>query len=217
MTAPFVLFLLTILFALLALALRNNPMLASLFTAFGAAFIAIFVLLAPIDAPVAIFGLSVKISGTWSELGRSLILDPNTGDILAASSYPLMDTRRGRHRDPALWINRNFNCQFEPGSVFKIFSTASLLRNSAIDTATVFNCDNVKTKGLYVYNAGGHDYGNLSLMRAFSKSSNVYWGKAVGNLRKSEFYRDLMDFGFGQDSYLVGEARTGFIEITRQL
>jgi formate hydrogenlyase subunit 3/multisubunit Na+/H+ antiporter MnhD subunit len=78
MTAPFVLILLTILFALLALALRNNPMLASIFTAFGAAFIAIFVLLAPIDAPIAIFGLSVKISGTWSELGRSLILDPTT-------------------------------------------------------------------------------------------------------------------------------------------
>jgi stage V sporulation protein D (sporulation-specific penicillin-binding protein) len=147
--------------------------------------------------------LSSSIKKYGAEGGSVLILDPNTGDILAAASFPLMETRKGRHRDPALWVNRNFNSQFEPGSVFKIFSTASLLRNSAIDTATVFNCDNLKLKGLYVYNSGGHDYGNLSLLPAFSQSSNVYWGKAVANLRKSEFYRDLMDFGFGQETSLA--------------
>jgi len=147
--------------------------------------------------------LSRSVTKCGADGGSVLILDPNTGDILAAASWPLLETRRGRHQDPGLWINRNFNCQFEPGSVFKIFSTASLLRNSAVDTATVFNCDNVKTNGLFVYNSGGHDYGNLSLMQAFSKSSNVYWGKAVGNLRKSELFRDLTDMGFGQETSLA--------------
>ena len=147
--------------------------------------------------------LSRSVAEYGADGGSVLILDPNTGDILAAASYPLMETRRGKHGDPGFWINRNFTCQFEPGSVFKIFSTASLLRNSAIDTATVFNCDNIKIKGLYVYNSGGHDHGNLSLIPAFVESSNVYFGKAVGNLRKSELYRDITNFGFGQVTSLA--------------
>ncbi len=139
---------------------------------------------------------SVKECGAIG--GSVLILDPSTGDILAAASWPLLGTRSGKHGDPGLWINRNFTYQFEPGSVFKIFSTASLLHNSAIDTATVFNCDNNQSYIIYVRNDRNHSYGNLSLMQAFSLSSNVYWGKAVGNLRKSELFRDLTDLGFGQ-------------------
>jgi stage V sporulation protein D (sporulation-specific penicillin-binding protein) len=114
-----------------------------------------------------------------------------------------LTTRRGNNGAADLWINRNFNNQFEPGSVFKIFSTASLLRNSAIDTATVFNCDNDQGDKIYVRNSGKHSYGNLPLMQAFSVSSNIYWGRAVGNLRKSELYRDLTDFGFGQATSLA--------------
>lgn len=144
---------------------------------------------------------SVKECGAVG--GSVLILDPDTGDILAAASWPLLETRCGNNGDPGLWINRNFTYQFEPGSVFKIFSTASLLRNSAIDTATVFNCDNDQGDKVYVHNSGNHSYGNLPLMQAFSLSSNVYWGKAVGNLRKSELYRDLTDFGFGQVTSLA--------------
>ena len=87
--------------------------------------------------------LARSVTDCGAKSGSVLILDPNTGDILAAASWPLLETRsRPPRGSPGLWINRNFTDQFEPGSVFKIFSTASLLRNSAIDTATVFNCDN---------------------------------------------------------------------------
>ena len=146
--------------------------------------------------------LSRSVTECGATAGSVLILDPGTGDILAAASWPLLKTRSGKHRDPGLWINRNFTCQFEPGSVFKIFSTASLLRNSAIDTATVFNCDNGRNDKIYVRNDRNHDYGNLSLMEAFSKSSNVYWGHAVSNLRKRELFHDLTDLGFGQATSL---------------
>ena len=147
--------------------------------------------------------LSRSITECGADGGSVLILDPNTGDILAAASGPLLETRRGRHRDPGIWINSNFTSQYEPGSVFKIFSIASMLRHSAIDTATVFNCDNVKTNGIYVSNSGNHDLGNLSMMEAFSASSNIYVGKAVGNLREIELYRDLYDLGFGQATSLA--------------
>jgi stage V sporulation protein D (sporulation-specific penicillin-binding protein) len=139
---------------------------------------------------------SVKEYGAKS--GSVLIMDPNTGDILSAASFPIMKTRGARNTTKGIWNNRNFTWQYEPGSVSKIFTTASLLRNSAVDMATVFNCDKVKGDGVYVRNDRHHKYGHLSLLEAFAVSSNVYFAKAVGNLTQGEFYRDLTDFGFGQ-------------------
>jgi len=142
--------------------------------------------------------LRERVQATGAAGGSVLVLDPNNGDVLAAASWPLMRTRAGRHADPAVWINRNFTDQFEPGSVFKIFTTAALLRHGAIDTATVFNCDKLPGDGIWVDNDRKHKYGNQPLLAAFAMSSNVYFAKAVGNLSAREFYRDLQDFGFGQ-------------------
>ncbi len=130
--------------------------------------------------------------------GSVLVLDPHNGDILAAAGWPLMTTRQAAHANPAVWNNCNFTSQYEPGSVFKVFTMASLLGNSAIDTATVFDCNDPHFDGYSIDNENHHRYGNLSLMRAFTKSSNIYFARAVGNLSDQEFYRDLVGFGFGQ-------------------
>ena len=134
--------------------------------------------------------------------GSVLVLDPGNGDVLAAASWPLMATREGPHRDGAVWINRNFTSQYEPGSVFKVFTMASLLHNCAIDTATVFDCSDPRFDGYTIDNERHHRYGNLNLMRAFTRSSNIYFARAVLNLKDEEFYRDLQAFGFGKPTTL---------------
>lgn len=134
--------------------------------------------------------------------GSVLILEPQTGDVLAAASWPLIDARADRQPDLAVWNNRNFTQAYEPGSVFKIFSMAAMLRHGAIDTATVFDCSNGDFGKFTIRNDDGHSYGDLPLMRAFTKSSNIYFARAVGNLAADELYRDLVDFGFGQATSL---------------
>ena len=134
--------------------------------------------------------------------GSVLILEPFSGDVLAAASWPLVNSRSERQPDLAVWNNRNFTQAYEPGSVFKIFSMASMLRHGAIDTATVFDCSNGDFGKFRIRNDDGHSYGDLPLMRAFSKSSNIYFARAVGNLAADELYRDLIDFGFGQSTSL---------------
>lgn len=142
--------------------------------------------------------LAEAVDQYGAESGAVLILGPDTGDVLAAASWPLMETRAGRHPDLAVWNNRNFTQIYEPGSVFKIFSLASMLRHGAIDTATVFDCSDGDFGSYTIRNSDGHSYGDLPLMQAFSKSSNIYFARAVGNLSAEELYRDLIDFGFGQ-------------------
>ena len=129
--------------------------------------------------------------------GSVLILDPANGDILAAASWPLLSSRNATSSDLAVWNNSNFTCQYEPGSTFKIFTMTSLLRHGAVDTATVFDCTDTRFSWGKMRNSDGHSYGHLSLMRAFSLSSNIYFARAVENLSNREFYRDLVDFGFG--------------------
>ena len=142
--------------------------------------------------------LAEAVAATGSEGGSVLIVEPHSGDILAAASWPLMPTRAARHGDAAVWNNRNFTWMYEPGSVFKIFTTASLLRRAAVDTATVYDCSDSWFDGFRIRNDDDHKYGDLPLMRAFTKSSNIWFARAVANLGREEFHRDLLDFGFGQ-------------------
>lgn len=133
--------------------------------------------------------------------GSVLVLDPSTGDILAAASWPLMESREQRHADSRVWQNRNFTVIHEPGSVFKIFSAASLLKRGAIDTVMVFDCtSNDIGDGIRIDNDEGHAYGDLPFMPAFARSSNIFFARAVANLRDEELHQDLQSFGFGQDT-----------------
>ncbi len=144
--------------------------------------------------------LAAAVQSTGSLAGSVLVLAPDTGDVLAAASWPLLEKRSGRHGDAAVWNNRNFTNMYEPGSVFKTFTTISLLRHGAIDTAMVFNCSDTNFGSFSIRNDEGHAYGNLSFMEAFAKSSNIFFARAVGNLKSEELYHDLINFGFAQDT-----------------
>jgi stage V sporulation protein D (sporulation-specific penicillin-binding protein) len=142
--------------------------------------------------------LAESVEANRAEGGSVLIIEPATGDVLAAASWPMMPTRDRRHADAAVWNNRNFTWLYEPGSVFKIFTAASLLRRAAVDTATVYDCSDGDFGSFTIRNDDDHKYGDLTLMQAFTRSSNIWFARAVANLGRDEFYRDITDFGFGQ-------------------
>ena len=142
--------------------------------------------------------LADAVAATGAQSGSVLVLDPQNGDVLAAASYPLMETRSVRHGDAAVWVNRNFTKLFEPGSLFKTFSGAALLHHGAVDTGTVFNCDNNSGSPYGIANDKNHDYGNITFAGAFAVSSNVYFAKAAMRLADDHLYGDLAAFGFGE-------------------
>ncbi|MDO9695568.1 MAG: penicillin-binding transpeptidase domain-containing protein, partial [Candidatus Latescibacteria bacterium] len=57
--------------------------------------------------------------------GVVLIVDPRTGDILAAADTPVLGERSDA-KGPEAWDNFVFTGAYEPGSIFKIFTAASL-------------------------------------------------------------------------------------------
>jgi len=142
--------------------------------------------------------LAAAVADAGARAGSVLILAPDTGDILAAASWPLVATRAAPVREAAAWINRNFTEAYEPGSVFKLFTAASLLAAGAIDTATVIDCSDRDFGAFSLGEAAGHEYGRLDFLAGFAQSSNVWFARAVGNLAPEEHYRSLLDFGFGR-------------------
>ncbi|MFH1842894.1 MAG: penicillin-binding transpeptidase domain-containing protein [bacterium] len=142
--------------------------------------------------------LERSVAACRAKGGTVLIADPENGDILAAASWPLLKDRKQPGRDTAVWDNFNFSGIYEPGSVFKLFTTASLLGNGAIDTATTYDCDNSDFGGYRIHNCEDEPYGQLPLLPALVHSINIYFARGALNLENGELYRDLTDFGFGQ-------------------
>lgn len=142
--------------------------------------------------------LAATVKSTGSRAGSLIIVDPATGDLLAAASWPVLDTRARPVADPAMWVNRNFTQPYEPGSVFKILTAASLLVCGAVDTTTVFDCSDHHFDGFTIGEAAGHEYGRLAFHEAFARSSNVWFARSVDNMAPREHHRMLLDFGFGR-------------------
>lgn len=139
--------------------------------------------------------LAAAVARTESRGGVVVIVDPRTGDVLAAADTPVV--RERSEADPVQgWDNAVFTGAYEPGSVFKIFSGASVLARGALDTTMVIDCDDTDFGGYAVHNDMNHEYGELAFMDAFAHSSNVFFARAVLNLTEQEFLDDLHLFGF---------------------
>lgn len=146
--------------------------------------------------------LARAVPATESSAGSVIIVDPRQGEVLAAASWPLIATREQPVADAAAWVNRNFTVPYEPGSVFKIFTASALLTCGAVDTSTVFDCTDTRFDGFTIGEAAGHQYGRLSFMEAFERSSNVWFARAVDNMAPREHHRMLLDFGFARGTGL---------------
>lgn len=129
--------------------------------------------------------------------GAVVIVEPQSGEVVAIAASPLIRDRSREGGDPAVWNNFALTGIYEPGSVFKIFSASVLLRHGVIDSSTVYDCSNNDFGSFHIHNSEGHSYGPLNFMQAFAKSSNIWFARAAGRLSPEEMYRGLTDFGFG--------------------
>jgi len=98
-------------------------------------------------------------------------------------------------------MNRPVIWAYEPGSVFKVFTIASLLDSGAISGNSVFTCNGtyVTRSGIQINCLGAH--GRVTARDIIIHSCNAGAAYASDNINSGAFYQLLSDFGFG--------ARTG--------
>ncbi|MBD3335266.1 MAG: hypothetical protein GF355_07090, partial [Candidatus Eisenbacteria bacterium] len=138
-----------------------------------------------------------------------LILDPLSGEILAAASIPHPDSSlwRGSHAGPRRM--RPFCDQWEPGSTFKVVTYAAALEAGLVGLDEPIDCE----EGEWAtpdWTIGDHEpFGILSITDALVHSSNVAAAKVALRAGPERFYRMMRHMGFGLSTGVgfPGEAR----------
>lgn len=141
--------------------------------------------------------------------GTIVVMNPNSGEILALANYPAFDSNHINDYDVALRRNRAISDIFEPGSVFKIVTASAALQEGRMQLEDKIYCE----EGSYrVVRHTLHDhkpYGWLTFPQVFIHSSNIGTVKIAQELGEDELYRYIKLFGFGTKTGidLPGEVR----------
>ena len=134
---------------------------------------------------------------TGAEAVMFLAMDPRNGDILGSVSTPGFDLNNIRASDEISRMNRPVIWAYEPGSVFKVFTIASLIDSGAISGNTVFYCTGSYTpsRGSPINCLGVH--GRVTAREIIIHSCNTGAAQASEYISSGAFYKLLSDFGFG--------------------
>lgn len=133
--------------------------------------------------------------------GSVVVLDVNTGEVLAMVNQPSYNPNDREQLNPGVYRNRAATDIFEPGSSIKPFVIAAALASgqyrsdSVIDTSPGF----IKV-GTKVFAEDEHDLGAIDLATILAKSSNVGMAKIALTLKPEQIWNTLVALGFGQVS-----------------
>ncbi len=161
-----------------------------------------------------------------------IIMEVNTGNILAMASYPNFNLNSpydlsafyteaeikamqeaGTYYDTlnALWRNFCVSDTYEPGSTFKPFTVAMALEHGSISTKATYECTGSLTVGghdIHCNNGRGHKV--VTLSDSLARSCNVAMMKIAEKIGPELFSteQELFNFGLKTNIDVAGEART---------
>ena len=134
-----------------------------------------------------------------------LIMNPNTGEILAMATYPSFDLNEPpRDRVTELMSmsrNRAVTDTFEPGSIFKVVTLAAALDSGAVTEDSTFECNGYRTfrlERVRCWKTGGH--GSQTLEEAAQNSCNCAFMDMAAAMGVNTFYDYIYAFGFEEST-----------------
>ena len=141
--------------------------------------------------------LAFQLEKTQSVSAMGLILDPQTGDILAMSTLPDFDPNFPGRSEIGFQRNKVITEQFEPVSTYKIVPILAAVDQNTVALSQEFNCED----GSYNY-AGQSikdwdNFGLLTMPQIMENSSNVGVIKIAETVGSNHIYRYGRDLGFG--------------------
>ena len=169
------------------------------------------------------------------ESGITIAMDPTTGKILAMADYPsfdcnnkdtpneklleVWDTLSAEEKSNELfrmWAPKAVTDTYEPGSVFKIITSAIAIEENLIEAQTpnVYTCNGsyyIANERIKCHNPEGH--GSESLTRALANSCNPFFIDLGLKIGKELSYKYYEAFGFFDKTgvSLSGEPKYGGI------
>jgi cell division protein FtsI (penicillin-binding protein 3) len=142
--------------------------------------------------------LEATITKYRAKAGVAIVVEPQTGEILALANYPSFNPNNFSKEAAANRRNRAVADSFEPGSTFKTILAAAALEEGIVGKEDLFYCE----MGRYPY-AGKiihdtHPHGWLPFYRILQVSSNIGFTKVADKLKRERYFKYIEKFGFGQ-------------------
>jgi len=132
-----------------------------------------------------------------------IVMDVNSGEILAMSNKPSFDLNNVPRDDVSALMeimkNKSVVDVYEPGSTFKILTTAAALEAGLTNENDCFYCMGSKSvagQKIKCWKSIGH--GSQKLTDGFANSCNVVFMSLAERMGVSKFYDYLYKFGIGE-------------------
>jgi cell division protein FtsI (penicillin-binding protein 3) len=152
--------------------------------------------------------LEDAVARAHAKSGTMIVIEPQTGAVLALAVSPRFDPNAVSTLGPGQWRNRALTDAYEPGSTMKVIVAAAAIEERVMGPNTMVFGEHGR---MPIASTVIHDHeklGWVSFAQVIQKSSNIGAAKAgiaLGDQRLSQY---LQAFGFGQrtDIDLPGES-----------
>lgn len=170
------------------------------------------------------------VRGKSAKRGSIIMMNPQNGEMLAMASYPSFnlnepykindaeleanwDSMSQKEKNDALnqmWRNFNINDTYEPGSTFKVITSAAGLEEGIVSEESEFNCNGGRTvAGRYIKCwRSPRSHGSETFVEGVQNSCNPVFMDIAESLGSYKFYEYMIKFGFDKKTGidLPGEA-----------
>lgn len=141
--------------------------------------------------------LARAVTESNAKSGMALVMESETGKILAMANYPTFNPNAYSRYTLAQLRNHVVADSYEPGSTFKVFTIAAALDTGTVKPSDVYNCENG------VYQIAGrtihddHPHSRLTISEIIKYSSNIGSAKIGYKMGGEKLATYLRNFGFG--------------------
>lgn len=148
--------------------------------------------------------LKKTLSWTGAKAGEIIIMDPDTGQIMALATQPQYDQAYFHEYAAELYKNPALTNIFEPGSILKPLTVAAGIDAGAVTPDTKCpNCDGPRVIDKYTIRTWNDQYHpQITVKEALAKSDNVAMIHVAEELGIEKFKQYLQNFGFGDSTEL---------------
>lgn len=140
-----------------------------------------------------------------------IVMNPQNGEIYAMASAPefnlndpyrisgdlsKMSAKEKSEKRNAMWRNPCVSDTYEPGSTFKILTTAAALEKGVVKMTDRFRCPGykiVEDRRIRCHKKGGH--GSETFLDGIMNSCNPVFIEVGARVGVSDFFRKMSDFG----------------------
>jgi cell division protein FtsI/penicillin-binding protein 2 len=153
------------------------------------------------------------VKDTQSVSGTVIVMNPQTGEILAMASTPQMDLNQfwtyTEVYQYASDFNRAVSTQYEPGSVIKMLTMAAAIDSGIVSPGTTYlDMGYYAIGGGYIYNWDKGAWGVQDMVGCIQNSLNVCMARLASQMGTENYYRYMRAFGLGRSTGidLAGES-----------